>query len=392
MEKENKIAAIVFSVMLISMIFLGGHLLYGVGLACAIVLITYLYKKKYLNHNLYKAIGSQKIAVFVLFMYLFYMLVSVFWSDIGNRMIIFDYAGKMINIVIFVFLSFSLFYSLPGSVGRAMSIFGLVVACLALYSISIYYVGGGFDHQRLYMLAKGENQVVAGIQLGVAGLMLIIGRELEQEYSGRKFAPTLLAAVALAIIFAALLLTKSRGPILAASVAVVTYLLCARQVGRRTIVLSAAAVGALVTAAISLGVFSFSDLLARGMSYRLEIWRETIGLWSENPWFGVGWATKVAMIMHDGVVIKFPHNIFMSTLLFGGVVGVLLLGLIFIMYIKNLYLNPKIRIIGAPFLMFVILVGMFDRQIDLRNFSPEYLYFWLPFAVLMAAPHQKQDV
>ena len=123
--------------------------------------------------------------------------------------------------------------------------------------------------------------------------------------------------LAAAIMAADIMLTKSRGPILAAGLA--SLFLCAAAGWWRTImaaVLSAPLAWWLAPVAVRAG------LLRPGEPSRLLIWRDALGEIAERPLFGHGLAANLPPA--PGLDASFPHDLYLSLLFYSGAVGLLL--------------------------------------------------------------------
>jgi O-antigen ligase len=136
--------------------------------------------------------------------------------------------------------------------------------------------------------------------------------------SRRRRGLALLAALVMA---AFILLTESRGPLLATSIAVL--FLCAVSVWRVR-AFGALAVFVAVWFALPKAARDHGEavLVARGSSHRLEIWRYTLGLIRDRPVFGHGLAANLHLNVGDD--ITFPHDMYLSLLFYSGLAGLLI--------------------------------------------------------------------
>jgi O-antigen ligase len=115
-----------------------------------------------------------------------------------------------------------------------------------------------------------------------------------------------------------MLLTESRGPLLAAGLA--TILLCAASVWRLRAFLALGA-GLAIWASLPAATKKHTAyvLVERGSSHRFQIWDYTLGLIRDRPLFGHGLAANLHLDIGD--VITFPHDLYLSLLFYSGIVG-----------------------------------------------------------------------
>ncbi len=130
------------------------------------------------------------------------------------------------------------------------------------------------------------------------------------------------------IMLVMLLLTQSRGPIIALVLAVGCTLHL--HVFTRRNLLIAAALAVLV--ALLLVMTPVGDmLLARfeelgtQSGLRLSIWHHTLSEMASQPWLGRGFSYELDFINYSGEHITTTHSVYMGALLKGGIVGLLLL-------------------------------------------------------------------
>ena len=123
--------------------------------------------------------------------------------------------------------------------------------------------------------------------------------------------------LATAIMAADILLTKSRGPILAAGLA--SLFLCVAAGWWRV---AAAGLGAAALAWWLAPASLLAGLVRAAEPSRLLIWRDTLSEIAERPLFGHGLAANLRPA--PGLDASFPHDFYLSLLFYGGVVGLLL--------------------------------------------------------------------
>ncbi|WP_312141516.1 O-antigen ligase family protein [Pantoea septica] len=192
------------------------------------------------------------------------------------------------------------------------------------------------------------------------------------------------------LLFIGLLLTQSRGPLLALIVS--SFLLFAKykHIHLRHIL---SALGCIVI--ISLFFYftgygsEYSQRLidAYQQSYvRFGIWHHTLELVEQKPWFGWGFDKTLSFRNSLGDVVTTTHSVYFSTLLKGGGVGLALLTGVLIAglvcawqrFHEEMALEAMLYLFS---LMFFITQGMFV----IGSPSEAWMLFWLPLAVAMAS-------
>jgi O-antigen ligase len=190
--------------------------------------------------------------------------------------------------------------------------------------------------------------------------------------------------VAAGLCLAFIVMTKSRGPLLAvvAATVVLTYGY-SRRLGLATAGIILAVVAAVIVAAtlhLTMVTDIFHQILDRGTSYRLDIWSFTLTRVGERPLFGHGLAAYLGM----SSFFTFPHNIFLSALFYTGIVGLTLLLLLVISI--TIHLIPAWHRPGTP-LLFALWVnvlcgGLTDIGQLTTGPSPVWFFFWLPLGLI----------
>ena len=265
------------------------------------------------------------------------------------------------------------------NIGTALIIAG---AANAAFSILLYFYKIPPDW-RLQGWAETRHPILGALVIGVCCLFA-----LDRAFHERENRRLYLVAAALCLGF--ILLTGSRGPIIAIAVAGAILALARGLSVRKGVALAGGIIGLIALVAIVAFIFQptlFSELLHRNLdrpSYRLDIWTYTLSRVAERPWFGHGLAAYLGMEQGN---FTFPHNIFLSTLFYSGTVGLaLLLALLaacFIGVLRN-WRRP-----AAPFLLALLIHAVIGGLTDLGQLTPGpaplWIIFWLPIGFICAA-------
>jgi O-antigen ligase len=187
--------------------------------------------------------------------------------------------------------------------------------------------------------------------------------------------------LAAAMMAADILLTKSRGPILAASLASLFPFMAAGW--WRTITaafLSAPLAWWLAPAAVRTG------LLRPGEPSRLLIWRDALGEIAERPLLGHGLAANLRPA--PGLDASFPHDLYLSLLFYSGAVGLLLFLALAAALARRL--SAAHTTAEAPWLSALainaLVAGLTDFGQITKGPGPLWFILWLPIALILTAP------
>lgn len=306
-------------------------------------------------------------------LFLAYFSLSNLWSD--NPGNISSTLKHSLYLLVFV----ALIAQLKNKVSYSVLFASITLLCL----LTLWYV----DKNRLltHRLTHGfyaapENVIDLAGYFGVGifcGLMLI--RE-----TGRH-----IFYLPIALLFGAMLLTQSRGPVLALAIALLPLLLRFHKGHTRHLLIAAA----LFIAIAFLAWFThYSDeLIARIVaSYqqsfvRFGIWSHTLEVALQKPWFGWGFDKNLMFVNSIGQHIHTTHSIYFSSLLKGGFVGlfILLAMIAYGLYRARLHFKHGQELEACLFcfsLLFYLTQGMFI----IGNPDTYWLMFWLPYALVLA--------
>lgn len=200
--------------------------------------------------------------------------------------------------------------------------FWRLLACLALVGslggvgaiVDFYFLQKHASYERLIGTGLLNHPILAAHIFGCMGLILfILRRDLPGILQGWIW---LLACV---FYFISLVLTLSKGPLLAFLAAFLILPVCAPNV--RYILFAA-----LLVIVAALGVFMYPDFILRGgMSYRPDLLQGAWELFLQRPWQGCGVGCHYELSVAElGVSFEHAHNFFAHILLQLGVPGLLL--------------------------------------------------------------------
>jgi O-antigen ligase len=228
------------------------------------------------------------------------------------------------------------------------------------------------DVLRMGGWAETRHPILGAVMIGIL-VLLAVWRALETK-DWRYW-----AAAAIGLIFIAL--TGSRGPALAVTVALVAQI----GIGRPRTFFVLAALAAIGVALIAVTDFAWlsaaiRDQLARGDSHRFAIWQMSWQDIAQRFWLGHGPAARIDRPGED-----FPHNLFLSTWLYVGAVGVALLAAYFVCVLVQALRAAALhdRMLNVALLIHVLLSAMTDFGQAIKGPGPMWYMLWL--ATLFAA-------
>jgi O-antigen ligase len=261
-----------------------------------------------------------------------------------------------------------------------------VAAANAVFSIAVFLITHPV-FRRLTGWGATAHPILGAAVMSVACLTAL-ARVLAAQAPGRARALNLAACLVMA---AFILMTESRGPMLAAGAGVVV--LCAASVWR---VRAFAGLGAFVLAwyALPQAVRRHGEaaLIERGSSHRFEVWDYTLARIRERPLFGHGLASNLHLNVGDARhdQITFPHDLYLSLLYYSGAVGLLIFAALSGLLTWRLAGRAAWRDGEWPWLtalwLNVLTVGLTDIGQITKGPGPIWFIVWLPVGLLLTRP------
>ncbi|MBV1952504.1 MAG: O-antigen ligase family protein, partial [Cycloclasticus sp.] len=228
---------------------------------------------------------------------------------------------------------------------------------------------------RMTFWGSADNSIIGASLYAPAVVCAYLGSQGGQGWR-RIF--WLLGGVLVALL---ILRTYSRGPLLAIFGALLLGVILSRE--RKTRLLLGLVI---VIGAIWLGYQDTGNMLARGVGVRPHIW---LNVWFEvlqAPLIGHGLLSDESINMTSAdvgsLMIDHPHSIFMATLFYGGLVGmVLLLGLLVSGARAGVSACREGQGEMLLLLLLAVALGVTDNNKLLLSPSPLWLFYWLPFGL-----------
>lgn len=325
------------------------------------------------------------VLVFLVF-YLVFSSVFVNGVDASYRAL-----GNSVETLLFVFMSFSSFLIILNKKEWASYyFFGLVTLGAAV--VCYPYLIDGYGYQRV----TGPGFLSKAI-LGPSVIFIYwsIGVFL---YFTTKTNPVGIVAfiVATASILAYALLTQSRGPIISVLVGFSLVVLISARLSDRRYLFSSLLV---IFASISIGwhvfsgFFSLDGLVARGWSYRPEIWRAVLETSKSSFWLGNGvmksFSDSLAhkmLVESIGLTAYHAHNTFLQLFHDGGFFGVTIFVVAIAIMVLEIKSNCQKR--ERYWIGFILVATVMINFTDTSKFvsSPKeaWVMLWLPLVFVAA--------
>jgi O-antigen ligase len=180
------------------------------------------------------------------------------------------------------------------------------------------------------------------------------------------------------------LMTQARSAYLAVLLSVLVLVLAGSRGRPPRIALVGGIAFAAVVLVLLLLVPTFRHVIdSRGVSHRPEIWLYYLRMAAHRPFLGYGMAPNIDQILSDGSVIPQPHNIVLSALIRGGIIGCAAMMAVLAQCLYWSYRASTTFGQIAPLCMLIAMTtaSMFDYQLLPTNPSWEWVTFWLPTGI-----------
>lgn len=320
-------------------------------------------------------IGESRIAQLAL-AYLGYFVVSALWSDGLSWGAVADLLRVSLLVLLFFLTTLQLGMRAEGFHQRLFHWYGAVAGLSLLAVFAASALGLLSSEFRLTGFGLASHPIIGATLYGVA--LLAAAFALLPRAPGWRLRVAWLGVIALCIAF--MLLSGSRGPLLALAAALAVGLVIA---DRRL----ALAVAALLAAGAVLGLiadFRTIELLyERSQSGHFALWQQAWAAIAERPWLGHGSLADIDFVGKHGPA-RSPHNLFLANHLYGGVPATLLLagllGLAAVQAWRARREQPALLVL----LVFGVAASLFDTRSLVQNLGREWITLWLPVGLLAA--------
>jgi len=311
--------------------------------------------------------------------FLIYITVSIFWNPVTQWQEYFKYAFRLMNSLVFITVICRLVVNDRLYIDKVWTYLVWVAGAMALISIIVFYADHSFPLQRLQNWGPLYHPIVGGTCYGIAAIICyfhFLRNGPQTDWS--------LYGFILFVLLVDIWMTMSRGVWLG--------LIVGFFVGefiRRNYWLTVLPVVLVVaySCLVYLDIIEASWFFVRdgGDSYRIAAWKWVLEKVSAAPWFGYGVNVDEAVPINDEITLVHAHSIYISNLLYGGVVAGVLLCIIVITCIleglKQTQINGSACYIAMTIFVFVCVAT--DNNTLLLNPVQIWFYTWFPIAILV---------
>lgn len=371
-DNLNKVRYLTFSLFLFFMPLLGDYFrvtnLFHISFA--LLLLSLLMDKQFRQQ--FFAEKDMLYGIMAMSPFLIYFSLSNLWSDNAGNII--STLKHSLYIIAFV----ALFSKLNKKWRYNLLFASLTILCL----LTFWYVDK--NHILTKRLEHGFFAAPDNVidLAGYFGIAIFLGLILIRE-TGRH-----LLYIPIAILFIAMLLTQSRGPVLALLIACLPLLLRFQKNHARHLIITAAMLIAI--AALAYFTHYSDELIARFVnSYkqsfiRFGIWQHSVELSMQHPWFGWGFDKQLKFVNSVHQHIHTTHSLYFSTLLKGGFVGLVTL-MIMIAYglYRALQHFKNGQALEASIFFFSLMFYLTQGMFVIGNPDIYWVMFWLPYAIIL---------
>lgn len=319
------------------------------------------------RHRLAELWRAQRLIFTALLVLAAWALITLFWAGTAEPL---REAKRLLYILLFL-LFFPIFADArPERVIRVMQWGGVGLALTALMAFVHFY---GIENRhwdvRLEGLGELSHPILGGYVIGLAAIWML-------HWAPRHIGLQVLWALALALLGLFVVASQSRGAALALLLSVLAMPIYCRDQRARVI-----AVTALVLAMLTFWLLE-PLMMARGMSYRPEIFMSSLHMIAERPWGGLGVATEYRITTH-GLTFDHAHNLFSHVAIQLGLPGLLLWCIVWFAVLREAW-RARDSLLGRGVLgmwIFSFLAMQFDAASLTGTPRAEWFISWLPIGL-----------
>lgn len=301
-----------------------------------------------------------------------YIMLSVLWADTDETPL--SMIKRPLYLLMLLFAAGLITLKHPGKLERMTQLAAVIAVLCAGLSLGYFFYEGASG--RLSGYGALYNPLLSAHVFG-----FFCAYWLSRWYLDDKFTSPLPLA-ALLILWGLLLYTGSRTPLVALSACMLWLAIC--QWKPRILLVTAAAIAlGLVAQTLNLT----DDLLTRGVSYRPAIWQEALQQLQDNLWLGLGY-THPQVFHVEGLdfALADTHNIELSVLFSGGIVGLALWLLMYayaMLYAWQRRQQPAV-LIASTLVVFGFFAGLTEGSAFFSRPKEQWFLIWIPLALLAA--------
>lgn len=340
--------------------------------------------------DLIYALGTNKLLVFLLLYILLHSIIMIpeMKADLALKGIRNVFATFM-----FLLASLMFFHKADDKLkNNLFTVLTITCGVMALSSILLHVFANYDGRVRMIPLGFARHEILGASVYAVSGLIA-----LYMFFKAEIFKHKILYLIVYLLVLAVVIMTFSRGPILAYIASTGLALLLFTPYYKKIIVFSALSVISIIAVLLIMPkyleiVISYmSPLLERGTSYRLELWQLTIDRIIEQPLLGYGIRNVFISDVPGGYS---PHNLYLATAYYFGMPAlIILLGVITqaaaraLKGLQTKNYNSLILLLLIHALFSVIT----DHGQLARGNTPIWIIFWMPICMCLSYKQDKEN-
>ena len=319
--------------------------------------------------------------------YLVYMLLSSLWSETFSLESLWRDVRYTAYVLMFILLTVYFFQRnrrLPQAIMLFVTLVAIIAACVSVFTFPGLAQLPALSEQRLVGLGTMDNPNPSAFIYGFCGVYAL-------DYARRHRGSALgwFCAAGVFVIFVLVILTQSNTGLLAFSTACALLLFTDRRNGysSRGAIIAGTLMGLLSAVFLAWSLGLVNRTIDLGFLNRLPIWVHVLQLWLDAPIFGQGFqVTQVPGPDGTPSIANYAHSLFLSTLRDGGVVGLVLLLLVYFFALRcalQMAVRERRSLYLCLFLFGLVCVLVDTDQIVTRP-RELWVILWLPLACLVA--------
>lgn len=313
------------------------------------------------------------LGIYIVGLYFIYCLLSGLWSQSFSLDKLFDLFKHILYLINF-FLAAVILQKMPKKIiEQAITLLIIAAVISSIISIVMWYSYNP-THTRLVGFFRSQHSIASSWLMGFP-LFICLHYYLSLTSTKKAIYYLVLALPMLAYV----LLTQSRGPLVAFVLTAILFLLYHRN--RRSLYLIAIVI-------FLIGVNK--PLFLRSMitfTFRQHIWETVWQQAWQQPWFGYGYLTSVKVNTLN-TVFAHAHNVYLQIFFLGGLVGLFIQSLFMGRALWIGWQNRSNQFIATTslILIFALLCMLSDGGRLITNPKEIWMSFWLPLFVLLTYP------
>lgn len=197
------------------------------------------------------------------------------------------------------------------------------------------------------------------------------------------------------VLFIALLLTQSRGPLigLVISLAITSHytIFTKKNVPYYLLAIVVIAVVLFYSGITEMVLKRFEELTTQ-IYLRTSIWEHSYEIIKQAPLLGYGFEKELSFINYSGEHITTTHSLYLGVLLKGGIVGLaIFLSLLFYGFLRAIHFIRNEKRLEAALFLFTLIFYLSQGIFNISNPSEAWYLFWFPLGIMMSNIPQKNQ-